>query len=311
MNAYETEKLVENALSFSDFCEEMKEGLQTSLSDEFSVQSIEVIKAGRGSLKGVTLKHAKCNVCPTIYLEDMYALYQKGTSVKELVHRAISLYEQAKLFNMPMDIFKEYAGVQNRILYRLIPQEGNALYLQQYAHVLFMDLAVVFYYSVPKKYLEGGSIPIKTDFLKNWGITTENLLEDAQKNNKRLMPALLLPLETMLRENVPDSMKGVLESDTFPAPIYVLTNTERSFGGALLYDQEVLLRFAKEKAENYYIIPSSIHELILVPENSLDISVQSLYKMVAEVNHTIVEKDEVLSQKVYYYEGKTGTLSYA
>ena len=55
---------------------------------------------------------------------------------------------------------------------------------------------------------------------------------------------------------------------------------------------------------NFYVIPSSVHECLLVPENSR-VSPEELCDMVSEVNRTVVSEDEVLSDSVYHCDAKT------
>ena len=94
-----------------------------------------------------------------------------------------------------------------------------------------------------------------------------------------------------------DSMEE--ESET---PLYVLTNKARLYGASCILYPNLLDSIADKLTCDFYLIPSSIHEVILVPESGTEDT--NLNDMVAEVNHTQVDPKEVLADHVYYYDRK-------
>ena len=58
-----------------------------------------------------------------------------------------------------------------------------------------------------------------------------------------------------------------------------------------------------EKLGDFYVLPSSIHEVMIVPK-STGRSLEELELMVRSVNSSEVEPDEVLSDHVYEYDAK-------
>ena len=105
-------------------------------------------------------------------------------------------------------------------------------------------------------------------------------------------------------------MEGVAEKnpDLGGIPLLVLTNSRRYLGAACILYRGVLERFAKKLGENLYILPSSVHEVILLPETKVNSS-KNLLRMVMEVNRTQLAPEEVLSDTVYYYDRKSGKIS--
>ena len=90
--------------------------------------------------------------------------------------------------------------------------------------------------------------------------------------------------------------------------MYVLSNQKRVFGAAgLLYDR-VLSDAGVRLEDDFYVLPSSVHEVILVPDHVAG-SEKELRIMVHEVNHTQVEPEEILSESVYHYDRKKHSLS--
>ncbi len=80
----------------------------------------------------------------------------------------------------------------------------------------------------------------------------------------------------------------------------VLSNRQRVHGAACMIYPGVLGAAAKQAQENLYILPSSIHEVILMPQSEVD-DIQCVRNMIREVNRTQVEPEEILSDNLYFY----------
>lgn len=85
--------------------------------------------------------------------------------------------------------------------------------------------------------------------------------------------------------------------------MYIMTNESMFYGAAGILDSQWL--HEKTGGISFYIIPSSVHELLFIPDNG-DISQEELDKMVLEANSTAVADDEKLSDHCYYYDAGTG-----
>lgn len=148
------------------------------------------------------------------------------------------------------------------------------------------------------------TVLIRKEHLKLWNVTEEEVFEEAEKNVRRLLPAKL------------DRMKDVLacmlelpvEEDDDEDIMYVMSNEIRSFGAACIFYEGVMEMIHAVLKENYYIVPSSVHEVIILPE-SMAPGKREMEEVVAEMNETQVEAEEILSDKVYYYNGESRQLS--
>lgn len=88
--------------------------------------------------------------------------------------------------------------------------------------------------------------------------------------------------------------------DESAIPMYIMTNEQEVNGASVLLYDNVLESFALEKKTDFYILPSSIHEVILVPSNKID-DPSALFTMVSDANNTVVALGDILSDSVYYY----------
>ena len=83
-------------------------------------------------------------------------------------------------------------------------------------------------------------------------------------------------------------------------PMYVLTNQQKLYGAACMLYPGVLKAFSEENGQDFYVLPSSVHEVILIPAEP-GTNEALLREIVTEINRTQVAKDEVLADSIYYY----------
>lgn len=144
---------------------------------------------------------------------------------------------------------------------------------------------------------EVASFYIKEDQLKDWGITADKFYKDVLKTSaaNRDRAAEISSIEDVISLGDDDSNR------TF----YVLTNIHRMFGASAMLQQDVLKEFAEKSGGGFYIIPSSVHEVLLVPE-SLGILPSELKEMLTDVNSSIVKPEEILDEDIYHYSEADG-----
>lgn len=81
--------------------------------------------------------------------------------------------------------------------------------------------------------------------------------------------------------------------------MYVFTSRDKQYGAIGFVNKEKLKEFAERIGKSFYILPSLVHELLLLPER-IGLNAEKLKQMVCEVNRTQVAEEEVLSDSVYY-----------
>ncbi|MFQ9086043.1 MAG: DUF5688 family protein [Roseburia sp.] len=208
--------------------------------------------------------------------------------------------------------FTDYANVRPHIAYKLIHYERNRHLLADLPHFRYLDLAIVFYCLVSSSPSGNATILIRKDHLRFWNISPTQLFDAAKENTPRLlsydlsnmndlMEELLVPAHSTLSD--PDIKK----EDAAICPMYVLTNQNKLNGASCILYEHLLEHFADRLCCDLYILPSSIHEVILIPATS-DTSYQELSQMVQEVNDTQVSPEEILSDHVYYFSRSSGSI---
>lgn len=252
---------------------------------------------------GLMITKQGINVSPTIYLEEYFQQYEHGMDVETVVREVIELYEKIR-FQKPWKEQKlsGYEDVKDKIVYRLISRTSNQELLKNVPYVPYLDLAVVFYVLLEATKYGTVTMLIKKEHMEKWEVTQEDLYLMAGKNTP-----CLLPYEFQTMGEVLDEMNVITLAEPEDM-LYVLSNRIRSFGAAAILYPGRLDQIGRFLGENYYVLPSSVHEMIMIPE-SRAADRAYLKEMVTEINRTQVEAEEVLSNHVYYYDREEGILS--
>lgn len=319
-------------MEFNQFIEKTKRAIQEYLGEDATVMLNQVTKNNGVILEGLSIMKKEKNISPTIYLNHFYDAYEEGTTFGETIKNIIDIYEQNKIEeNVNMEFFTDYSQVKQRIAYKLINYDKNTELLEDIPYVKYLDLAIVFYCIVMNEQIGNASILIHNKHCAMWDVTPEDIYTIAKENTPRLLPSELRNMEDVIRqiisedlqceyqsssvtdakgeqiessaewmENVADQMIENIKTDNQTVPMYVLSNQTRVHGAACMLYQDVVSKFAEDLQKDLYILPSSIHEIILIPVGYSDNPIE-LNKMVQEVNMTQVDEEEVLADHAYYY----------
>ena len=144
---------------------------------------------------------------------------------------------------------------------------------------------------------ESASAKVTSGLLQKWGKTFSEVLEVAKASTAEV--AVYKPMFEMIKSMVPvEDFDDMLNRND---PMSVLTTQDGQNGASLIANKEILNRIHDTKGD-YYIIPSSIHEVIIVPCSFA--SADMLRPMISEVNDSVVSPEEVLSNDLFKYDGK-------
>ena len=142
---------------------------------------------------------------------------------------------------------------------------------------------------------------IHHDHMEEWGITHKQLIQLAEKNTPELFPASFFGIHEVLRQlNVEIELDEGAEEQ-----LYVLSNQQRNYGAAVILYPETLYRVAEELQSDYYIIPSSVHEVLVLKKERFQALQKDgvvLQNMIREINEDQVSAEEVLSDCPYFYD---------
>ena len=299
-------------MEYREFLENVRKEVESRYDSNVSVTLNHVMKNNGTELDGITIMEKDKNIAPTIYINSFYDRYREGVSLKAVVSEIIRIYNQNKnSININADYFENYENVRKTIVYKLVNYQKNKKLLEDVPYKRVLDLAVVFYCLIEQRKGVSATALIHNEHLRIWNVTEDEIYNDALKNTPVLLAGSIVPMSKILSEiagTAPvDNDEKVCEY-TGEDILYVLTNSSRVNGAACILYDNLLKKFANDVHSDLYILPSSVHEVIIVPKkNAFDKS--ELADMVREVNEQGVSQDEILSDNVYECNRKNGLIT--
>ena len=256
-------------------------------------------------LEGLTVRKEGRRAAPAIYLDPYYQEYLSGRSLRQIQETILDCCEENEFSeHFDADFFSDYRRVRPNVVYKLINYKKNEKLLERIPYVPFLNLAVVFYCLLPDTPVGSATVLIHNSHMEYWKITCSELYSDAKQNTPRLLPAEIKSMSQVLSE----LSDGPAPSKDDEVPMYVLTNARKAMGAAcILYDG--MLKYCSQWLDSsFYLLPSSIHEVILIPKEAVTDG-RELAAMVRDINRTQVLITEVLSDEIYFYSSQSGQLS--
>lgn len=272
--------------------------LQKELGDTYSIFIHEVLKTNL-VLDGLSILKQGENVSPSIYLNSFYKDLESGIPLTVVINNILSIYKQCS-FPGYLDVSKilDFNNVRSNLFVKLINKHLNEKLLENVPHTYFLDDFVITVHCKLNQTKEGlFSFAITNDYLKTWNLTVPSLISIAKENTISLMGLDI--------ENLSDSLQS-MHVQVPSLPIWVMTNRYMLNGAATVLNDNVLKEFAAT-CGNFYIIFSSIHEVLLIPSND-NLNIEMLTNLNQEVNTSSLNEEDILGTKAYYYEKGKGII---
>lgn len=296
-------------MKFDEFTRNICDEVGRVLGDGYRVEVREIRKNNGVVLKGLLITpeaDGVQNVVPTIYLNDLFKAYRSGRSFATVIETVLTAYRE-NIPNEPVDMgfFRSFEKVRDRVCFQLVSRTGNERLLEDVPYKEFLDLAVCFYYAYQGEALGEGTILIHNSHMEMWGTFTDELYALALENTPKLFSWECSSLKEVLKD-----LAGLGLSEEAEAPgagsngelsMRVLTNKQKHYGAACMLYPGLLEKLALTGGRNLYILPSSIHDVILL-EDTGEWCEEEFKEMIASVNATVVAPEEVLSNSLYYYD---------
>ena len=279
-------------------------------------------------------------VAPAIYLEDYYSAFMEERSVypddavtdeeriDAIARRILDTLDHLTPPNL-MEDYRDFESVKDHICVKLVSRSENTDLLKNTPYLAFQDLCILFFIHLEMPDQSFGSILLKEDQFLHWEMTPTALYPLALENTMRIFPAELCALSSILqsfcKKDPDDASKAQdrdllhdicdLSEDQWTAPekpmphqSMVLTNKNKYFGATAVLYPKLLNRIGDALHGSYYLIPSSIHEMLILP-SSIGISKPEINAMINEINRTEVSPEEVLADHCYFFDSRSYSLN--
>ena len=203
------------------------------------------------------------------------------------------------------DFVSDYEKVKDHTYLRLIP--GNSPVLTETPHRMIEDMALVVNIHLENFSDENGKscVVVTKPLMDMYGIDEAQLFADAERNSLAEEPLVFTPLCDMIR--------SLIESNEVPSPeeagivTYIATNKSGFHGASVLAYPDFAEKAAETIGGSFYMLPSSVHEFILIKDDGKP-NAKDLNKMVKNVNETVLEPRDLLSNQCYHYDAKKKVL---
>lgn len=289
-------------MSKENLISKIVDSVQASLGSDYSITVRETLKNNSLKLTGIEIRKKGETISPVIYIDQFISLYESELSVDAITHKVLNLYMKNKVTE-PFDVsaFTDFESCKGRIIFQVINTERNTSLLKNIPSVKFLNFSII--YKLLFGQNSGGVVTatITNDIMTAWNVSIETVHKAAQTNTPVLQEYTLKSMSDIFAEIMNDD--SIADTDI----MYVLTNKQASYGcGCILYPH-VLENFAKKIGKDFYILPSSIHEVLLVPDIEGD--ALSLLQIVREINRTEVSQEDFLSDNIYHYSRKNKVIT--
>lgn len=300
-------------MTFEEFVSAVEKGVGEAMGCRYDVTVKKVPKNNGLTLTGLLIAEKENGVAPAIYLDSLYEPYIGGcgyTDLESVIDSIIASYREQEMesrrFSKEMEDLKDYQEVRDKIIFKLINSQENQELLSQVPNIPFQDLSIVFVLYIEET--EDGILTalIHNEHMSLWDVTANDLYTEAMRNTPRLLPEKFMRMDEIIRNLAIEAEEGqeldipceLMETEE--PPFYVLTNRLGITGAACLLYPDVLRNCAEKLGQDLLILPSSIHESLILPYDE-SIKLDDMRYMVQSINVSEVPVEDRLSGQVYLY----------
>lgn len=284
------------------------ETLEMKLGKEYEVISQDKRKNNGLILHGICVHRKGDCIGPVLYMEEfIHHSDIDEPDPEEIADSFLKIYHQDKVPRNTADRIKDFGMMKESVGIRLINYAANAGELEKVPHRRFLDLAITYYLDME---LAGqhGAAAITNGLMQIWGTTEDDLYRIGMKKLLAGDDCFITGMFSMLKQIMEEQQDTVskniiteLEMEQDGPEMYVASNKERYFGANCLMNIPLLQELAEKKRCSLIIFPSSVHELVIIPqkdgmESCLDT------ENIQMINMTQVPRDEWLSNSIYRYD---------
>lgn len=292
-------------MSYEEFKAWAADEIRAWLPPEYADADVSIHRMEKLGLAydGMTVVRSGQRAAAAVNLTAFYDMYQEGRTAGDIIHEMADVAAM-QAPQMEYSVFSDYEAAKDRLFIRVTNKETNADVLAGMPHKEVEDLAITYHVLVNHDQNGIASAPVTDDLLRHYGVTAEQLHEDAIANSQRMLPAQLDSMQNMLFGMMTPEASDTLRDEPYPgSTMLVLTNNVQLNGAAALFYPGVMDQAAERLGGNFIVLPSSTHEVIMIPADGMT-DFRSLEQMVKDINRSQVAPEERLSDHVYHYDAQ-------
>ena len=297
-------------MDYESFKEQFVEDVKDRLYEQGAEVNVTVHEVNKlnESYEAITVTPEGSNIGVNIGIDKFYDAIENGRPYDEVVDKAVEVINNgiSQRPDFDIDSLTDYSKMKETLAMEVVSAEANQEMLATVPHQNMEDMAVVYRFVLNSDDEGRASILVTNQMLETMGVTPEQLHADAMENAPQIRPAEIKGMSEVMAE-----MMGVEQAEMmgiFPvAPedeqMYVATVPDKVHGAGVLAYQDFMDKAAERAGGDFFILPSSIHEVLIVPDNG-KMNLKDLEAMVKDVNATQVAPADKLTDSVYHYDSK-------
>ena len=270
--------------------------------------SVHTVNKLNESYEAITVTPEGSNIGVNVGIDKFYGAYENGTPYEEVVDKAVDVVAHgiAQRPEFDIDSLTDYSQMKEKLAMEVVSAEANKDLLETVPHKNMEDMAVVYRFVLSSDDDGRASILVTNQIIESMGVTPEQLHADALENAPHIKPAEIRGMSEVMAELVgPEQaeMMGIVPMDPKDEQMFVATVPDKVHGAGVLAYQDFMDQAAERVGGDFFILPSSIHEILIVPDNG-QMDLKTLEDMVKDVNATQVAPADKLTDSVYHYDSK-------
>ncbi len=279
--------------------EAFKNYIRDNISDRMlfcDVEEIRFVTTRRG--EGICIKERDTEVTPVIYLENYYNQYIAGADMDDIMNGMAAVYREGARTVIRHNEFSGNTYSRSNLFLRALNYENNKAFLKNSIYEKMGDIAIEVRYIMMEDENGIASASVGNADIARWGVSRKEIFEQARENTPELFPIRYAPVEEMLSAMTGEEMPDI------GMTLLVVTNQRGCNGAAYIAYPELIDSILQQYGieGNCYIFPSSIHEILVLPED--DNALDYFSFVVRDINMHEVSREDFLSDNIYKFDAQ-------
>lgn len=195
----------------------------------------------------------------------------------------------------------DYEEMKEKLSMEAVPVDRNQEMLSKVPHEKMEDIAIVYRFVITNDSDVKESVLVTNGLLNQMGVTPEQLKNDALENAPASRPAMIAGLSEVLSGMTGEAAAEFRGGE--PEILFVATTQDQTHGSGVIAYPGFLDQAAQELQSDFYVLPSSIHEVLLLKDSG-NLKADDLQQVVQDINRAEVLEQDQLSDHVYHYDSR-------